>query len=215
MIWNDHSRDHDEDHALFAPSSTSYLNTDFSDVDAVEELIQRKRAAKYATKVGTVLHDYAQKRIKLGMRLNKAERNSVVFYLLTNGIPEDVFDIEFIFENLRTYINDCILHRMNVEQKLKFSDIFYGTADAISFEKNRLKIFDLKTGRSPVHIEQLMQYAALFCLEYGYKPSNIEIELRIYQADQVAVCEVDPNDIKDIINSMRITNKIYHEMRGE
>ncbi|MCP6003374.1 hypothetical protein NL386_38110, partial [Klebsiella pneumoniae] len=32
-----------------------------------------------------------------------------------------------------------------------------------------------------------MIYASYFCLEYGYKPRDIDIELRIYQNDQVLI----------------------------
>ena len=41
------------------------------------------------------------------------------------------------------------------------------------------------SGEDPVHMEQLMIYAALFCLEYNVRPGDIEIELRIYQNDEV------------------------------
>ena len=34
-------------------------------------------------------------------------------------------------------------------------------------------------------MEQLEVYAALFCLEYQIKPSEIEMELRLYQADDI------------------------------
>jgi hypothetical protein len=42
-------------------------------------------------------------------------------------------------------------------------------------------------------MHQLEIYAALFCLEYGAKPGQIEIELRIYQNDaiEISIPEVD------------------------
>lgn len=81
---------------------------------------------------------------------------------------------------------------------------FSGTADAISFRNNFLRIHDLKTGRRPVHIEQLEIYAALFCLEYRVKPEEIQIELRIYQNDEILVHEPSADDI------IQIMNKIVH-----
>ena len=36
-------------------------------------------------------------------------------------------------------------------------------------------------------MEQLLIYAAYFCLEYGFKPRDIDIELRIYQNDEVLI----------------------------
>ena len=41
-------------------------------------------------------------------------------------------------------------------------------------------------------MHQLEVYAALFCLEYGYKPNDIGIELRLYQSDEVIVEEPRP-----------------------
>ena len=40
-----------------------------------------------------------------------------------------------------------------------YSERFFGTADAISFRNNVLRIHDLKTGKGPVHMEQLEVYA--------------------------------------------------------
>lgn len=39
-----------------------------------------------------------------------------------------------------------------------------------------LRIHDLKTGISPVHMDQLLIYAALFCLEYKIKPGSIDTD---------------------------------------
>lgn len=70
---------------------------------------------------------------------------------------------------------------MSTEVVLYYSDRFFGTADSISFRNGVLRIHDLKTGKTPVHMDQLMVYAALFCLEYKIKPGDIDFELRIYQ----------------------------------
>ena len=70
---------------------------------------------------------------------------------------------------------------MKPEQILYYSPNCFGTADAISFNNNLLRIHDLKTGVIPAHMEQLVVYASLFCLEYGVKPGSIDFELRIYQ----------------------------------
>ena len=70
-----------------------------------------------------------------------------------------------------------------------YSDYCFGTADAISdldsvILNRSLRIHDLKTGLTRAHIEQLEIYTALFCLEYNIKPSDIDIELRIYQSQK-------------------------------
>jgi len=89
---------------------------------------------------------------------------------------------------------------------------FSGTADAISFRDNTLRIFDLKTGSRPVHIEQLEIYAALFCLEYKVKPGEIEIELRIYQNDEVLIHKPTAEDILHIMDKIIHLNKLLEKI---
>ena len=91
---------------------------------------------------------------------------------------------------------------------------FSGTADAISFRNNFLRIHDLKTGTRPVHIEQLEIYAALFCLEYKLKPTDIKIELRIYQNDEILVHEPEAEEIIVIMNKIVHLNKILEDVEG-
>ena len=100
------------------------------------------------------------------------------------------------------YINDAIGFKMDTEVVLFYSENFFGTADAICFKDNFLRIHDLKTGKTPVHMEQLMTYAALFCLEYKVKPAEIEMELRIYQNDEVIFHNPEPEEINDIIDKI-------------
>ena len=76
---------------------------------------------------------------------------------------------------------------MTTEVCLFYSINAFGTADAISFRNNTLRIHDLKNGRTPASIKQLEIYAALFCLEYSFNPRDIDIELRLYQLDEVLV----------------------------
>ena len=61
----------------------------------------------------------------------------------------------------------------NGEQALYYSDNCFGTADAISFKKNFLRIHDLKTGVTPGSMKQLLIYASMFCLEYNFLPIQI------------------------------------------
>lgn len=125
-------------------------------------------------------------------------------------------DFDMAYENLTSYVNDAIGYLMNPEQILYYSMNCFGTADAISFRDNVLRIHDLKTGIGATHMEQLIIYAALFCLEYKYKPEQIKIELRIYQMNEIQIVEPDPNDIsvvmKNIIYADEIINKIMTEV---
>jgi hypothetical protein len=113
------------------------------------------------------------------------------------------------------YINDAIKYRMTCEQVLYYSDNCFGTADTIAFRYKTLRIHDLKTGVIPGSVHQLEIYAALFCLEYEVDPFEIKIELRIYQADEVAVFDADPEDIKFIMERIQEFDKMIDHRRLE
>jgi len=89
---------------------------------------------------------------------------------------------------------------MACEQALRYSENAFGTADAISFRQRFLRIHDLKTGVTPASFKQLEVYAALFCLEYGYSPYDIRMELRIYQKNEVLTHIPDPEEIERIMD---------------
>ena len=129
-----------------------------------------------AKEQGTKLHAWAKDTIDLGIKQPKGKKT------------------------LYQYVNDAIGFGMSAEVVLYYSDRFYGTADAICFRNNMLRIHDLKTGRGPVHLEQLMVYAALFCLEYKIKPESIDIELRIYQNDDILIHNPGSDEIREIMD---------------
>lgn len=131
-----------------------------------------------AAQRGTELHEHAKRCIQLGTKLMKSKKT------------------------LNMFVNDAIGYRMTPEQPLYYSANCFGTADAISFRDNILRIHDLKTGVSPTHMEQLMVYAALFCLEYDKQPDKIQIELRIYQSDEIFVEVPDPEVIQAIMEKI-------------
>jgi hypothetical protein len=116
---------------------------------------------------------------------------------------------------LNQYVNDAIGYRMVPEQILFYSDNVFGTADAICFRNNLLRIHDLKTGYTRVHMHQLEIYTALFCLEYDYKPQNIDVELRIYQMSQIVYHEPDHPSIKRIMEKIKFFNKKLNEFQLE
>lgn len=151
-----------------------------------------KLAATYknylATLKGTELHDFAAKAINLGVKLPKAKKT------------------------LNMYVNDAIGYSMTPEQVLYYSPNCFGTADSISFRNNFLRIHDLKTGETPAHIEQLMIYAALFCLEYKVKPGEIKFELRIYQFDDITICNPTAEDILPIMDKIISFDKIINDI---
>lgn len=115
------------------------------------------------------------------------------------------------------YINDAIQYKMTCEQVLYYSENCFGTADTIAFRYNILRIHDLKTGVHPGSVHQLEVYAALFCLEYDVDPFKIKIELRIYQSDEVAVYDADPEDIVFIMERIQEFDKLltHHRLEEE
>ena len=56
-----------------------------------------------------------------------------------------------------------------------------------------------------------MIYAALFCLEYRIKPIDIQIELRIYQNDEVVYSNPSADDILQIMNQIIRLDKLLEE----
>jgi hypothetical protein len=131
-----------------------------------------------AARRGTDLHNHAHESIRLGVKLSRANKA------------------------LSTYVSDAIKYNMSCEQILFYSDNCFGTADTISFRRGQLRIHDLKTGITPTSFVQLEIYAALFCLEYGVSPFDIDIELRIYQRDEIRVFEPEPEAILEIMDKI-------------
>ena len=113
------------------------------------------------------------------------------------------------------YVNDAIGFKMVPEQILYYSDNCYGTADAIAFRNKTLRIHDLKTGEVPAKMEQLEIYAALFCLEYNIKPGDIEMELRIYQNDEILHHEPTVEDIAPIMDKIIIFDKVIDRIKEQ
>ena len=142
-----------------------------------------------ATMKGTELHEFAAQCIRLNQKLPRSKKT------------------------LNQYVNDAIGFRMIPEQVLYFSQNCFGTADAISFKDDILRIHDLKTGRIPAHIEQLEIYAALFCLEYKFKPNDIHMELRIYQNDDIFAYEPQPEEIEEIQERIIKFDPIINDIR--
>lgn len=132
---------------------------------------------------GTKLHALAKNLIELGVKL------------------------EPIPTTLNMYVNDCIGFGMTPEQMVFYSEWAYGTPDAIKFEMMKLWIFDLKTGVEEAKMRQLLIYAAWFCLEYGYLPHEIEIELRIYQNDNIVVHAPAPHEVQILMDLTRDRSK--------
>lgn len=167
-------------------SPSNYHWLGYDEVKLVDTYKRKQAAAK-----GTELHDFAARCIRLGQKLPKSQKT------------------------LNMHVNDAIGYKMSPEVSLYYSPNCYGTADAISFRNNMLRIHDLKTGEIPAHMEQLMIYAALFCLEYRVKPADIKMELRLYQNDQVIYHNPEVDEIVPVMDKIISFDKIINRIREE
>jgi hypothetical protein len=198
-------------HALLSASSWRWINDD-------EESLVKRICGQYAQAMGTLLHEIARKHIKYRTKLNKYDKKNIILELLANGIPDIVIstvDFDSIFENFMTYVNDGIGFKMEPEVVLSYSDNFFGTADTIKYseEERFLRIHDYKSGTTPAHMEQLMIYAALFCLEYRIKPSAIGIELRIYQNNEIIYHNPTVDELLPIMDKIVTTDKFMNQIK--
>ena len=188
MNFNKHSALEGQ-HAFLGASKYHWINYD-------EEKLAKSYLNFLATLRGTELHDFAKQCIKLKQKLPRSQKT------------------------LNMYVNDAIGYRMVPEQVLKYSENCFGTTDAISdldniFKTGLLRIHDLKTGAIPAHMEQLEVYAALFCLEYKAKPGDLEMELRIYQNDDILVHKPTSEDILPIMDKIVTFDKVINKIRSE
>lgn len=173
---------------LHAPFSPSQPSWLRYDDEKAIEVCMNKRAAE----VGSRLHRWAKETIDLGIKQPRSKKT------------------------IYAYVNDAIGFKMSTEVVLYYSDLFFGTADAICFRNNFLRIHDLKTGKHSVRMEQLLVYAALFCLEYKIKPGELSgCELRIYQNDEVIVHNPEADEILPIMDRIIHLNKILEQVYYE
>ena len=198
-------------HALLSASSWRWINDD-------EETLRKRICGQYSQMLGTLLHEIACKHIRYRVKLNKYDKKNIILELLANGIPDMVIntlDFDSMFENLMIYVNDGIGFKMEPEVVLSYSDNCFGTTDAIKFSESDyfLRIHDYKSGTTPAHMEQLMIYAALFCLEYRIKPSAIQSELRIYQNNEIIYHNPTTDELLPIMDSIVSTDKFITKMK--
>ena len=188
MYWNDH-HEYEGLHAFLGASQHYWLGW-------TDQILYQRYKNSFAADAGTVIHDLASRCIKRRIKLTKDDINLIKMELMNNSIPFNVIDIDKILNNTINFIDYCIDNNMSSEIILFYSKYAFGTTDAISFDGKTLKIADLKTGVIPAKVEQLLIYAALFCLEYNVDPNNIKTELRIFQSGEVLAWEYSGNDIQ-------------------
>lgn len=165
--------------------------SDYHWINDTDEKLKNRWVSYNARMRGTRLHDLAEQLIREKIKLPRSK------------------------STLNQYVNDAIGYDMTPEQTLFYSENCFGTADAICFKNNLLRIHDLKTGKTPASMNQLIIYAALFCLEYKIKPGDIKAELRIYQNDEVTIYEPTAEDIAPIMSKIQSFDKLIKKLKQE
>lgn len=155
------------------------------DLDKMERIFENQ----FASVLGNRKHAWAAEAIRMKLR---QQRNN---------------------KTLNSYINDAIGFQMEPEVVLFYNEDCFGTADAISFNKNLLRVHDLKTGVHPGNFDQIKIYFALFCLEYLVNPYDIEMVGRIYQSDEILEFIGDPKEIREIMEKIKKFTARIAEMR--
>lgn len=177
-------------HAFMSASKYSWIRYD-------EEKIIETFMNSMTAQRGTELHAFAAEAIRLGIRLPRTQAT------------------------LNMYVNDALSYRMKPEVMLVATPNAFGTTDTISFRRERghdktvLRLHDLKNGVNKTSVNQLEIYAAFFCLEYGIKPHEIDMELRIYQNDYVQVYIPEPGDILHIMDKTMLFDRLINNARME
>lgn len=173
-------------HSFLSASKGSWVNYD-------DEKLIKAYTTQLAAAHGTRLHELAKELILLKQKLPQ-----------TN-------------QTLNLYVNEAIGFRMVPEQVLFVSVNCFGTADAIKWipKQSKLMISDLKTGVTLAEFRQLVIYAAMFCIEYEVDPREINIELRIYQNDEVRYLEPETHDVLNYMSTIKRFDKIIEELKQE
>lgn len=149
------------------------------DEEKLLKVFENSRAAQ----LGTELHALASEHIRLGVPMPDTD------------------------DSICKFVNDALDYGMSSEVVLFYSYYCYGTADAISFDGELLRIHDLKTGTGKTSMSQLEIYAALFCLEYDMAP-DMAIQLRIYQNNSVTTHVPDADRIQSIMKKIVAFNSL-------
>ena len=203
MIFNRHL-ELEGRYALMSPSKPFWIGES-------DDAFLKRLVSGYASQIGNILHEEARKYITHRFKARKSDKQNLIMALLEGGIPRAVIntlDMDRQTANFMNYVNDSVSFMMEPEVTLKYSDYCFGHTDAIFYSDTDrvLRINDMKTGTSPVHMEQLLGYAGQFCLEYAVNPKSLKLcELRIYQNGDI----IFDNPTSDML--MTLINEIRHK----
>ena len=204
MQWNKHLN-LEARHSFLSPSNHSWKNYD--DEKLISVFLGNQRKIE-----GTKIHEWAEKTIlyihrtkEILSSLKKPKRFFKIDIDMIRAYCEQdpVVCNSKAKETVCMYVKDAIDFDMVPEQILVYDNNFcFGTADAIQFDGQLLRIHDLKTGDTPASMDQLVIYAALFCLEYQQNPNSLTFELRIYQTDQIIIYNPTADEVIEMMNKI-------------
>lgn len=207
--WHEHS-DFANKHSFLAPSKVGWENYTPDD-------LYSSYGSSRASVNGTKMHELAARYISMKYKVPKSI-NAIMLAVSGYFGYAPSFTKEQL-DNFRLYVNDAIGFGMRAEQPLIYSKWAFGTCDTISFKPEKgdmtLRIHDLKTGFGDTHIEQLLKYAALFCLEYNVKPGDFNIILAIYQLGEINWVSPEPSDVVWFMDKYRYFSNLLDEASNE
>lgn len=157
--------------------------------------------------------NYTPEKLEAVYRHQKAKEEGVILHDFASMAIQRRIKLAPLKKALNMFVNDAIGFKMQSEQILYYSRNSFGTADAIVFKDNLLRIHDLKTGITKPSFVQLDVYAALFCLEYGFNPHDISIEERLYQGSGFEINIPEPERIQDIMNRVEEFDVILENIK--
>lgn len=200
MIFNRHPQLEGR-HAFLGASQFRWINW-------TDEVLEARFYGQYSQAMGTTIHDLAKDLIQSRTKLTMDDVRVIDITLYKAGIPKGAFNSHDILSNLLPFVNDAIGFRMKPEVLLYYSNNVFGTADAIVFDKREktLRVHDLKTGVTKTHMEQLMIYAALFCLEYRMKPEDMKFSLKLYQNFEIIEYNPTGDEVRVFMDKIIVTD---------
>jgi hypothetical protein len=190
-------------HAPFSPSQHYWI-------DYTPEKLIQYWDNKDAQQIGTEIHEDAATLITMHYKF------------LDRGYRPTPIEKMRGKDTVSLHVIHSIKNWLKPEVQVKYSDICFGTADALGFncKTKTLYVNDLKTGKLQGDMRQLEQYAAIFYAEYLPKLqfermidiSDCKVELRIFQYDD---CILSEPPIDYIMNEVLPKARRQHDIIAE
>ena len=215
-------------HAIFSPSQSTWL------YDSPESFEARLKT-KFRSDLGVEFHEWACTQIQLGQQWtnqreimksiktmifkkycfkdNRTGKTCITYKGLMLLRTMQYID-STVYGTIKNYINDAVKFDMDPEVTLCYNIDLQGTADAVKFDGKLLRIHDLKTGVIPAKFDQLLLYSVYYCSEHNVSPDNIDIELRIYQNNEVSVASPAKEDIHEVSRLLDEKAKLINKFKG-